>query len=204
LKLFYSSETTSVPAVIAIEYAQIECSLVEVSWQRNVNMEELHRYNPLGKVGTLVLDDGKVLTQNLAILAYLADLRPAYGLLGLVGSYERAATLSLLSLGATDLFAAISLGFRRKRIVADASAQEHVMSYAQARLTEILSAIELALHDSVFIGGDTFTIADCYMASVLPMAQTLALNFDQYIQVRRYLDQLATLQAVIRGRSHGF
>jgi glutathione S-transferase len=203
MKLFYSSETTSVPAVIAIEYAQIECSLVEVSWQRNVNMEELRRYNPMGKVGTLVLDDGKVLTQNLSILAFLADLKPSRGLLGMAGSYDRAATLSLLSLGATDLFSAISLGFRRKRIVEEPGAQEQVMAYAQARLAELLNVIEETLQGSEFIYGATFTIADCYMASVLPMAQTLALGFDQYIQVRRYIDRLATHPAVIRGRSHG-
>jgi hypothetical protein len=49
------------PAIIAIEYAQIECSLVEVSWLRNVNVEELRELNSLGKVGTLVLDHGRVL-----------------------------------------------------------------------------------------------------------------------------------------------
>jgi glutathione S-transferase len=154
-------------------------------------------------VGTLVLDDGKVLTQNLAILAYLADLKPDCRLLGLVGSYERAATMSALSLGATDLFSAMNLGFRRKRIVAEAHAQERVMAYAQARLADVLSVIELMLHDNEFICGEVFTIAECYMASALPIAQRLALAFEQYIQVRRYLDQLSRHPAVIRGRSHG-
>lgn len=50
----------------------------------------IHRVNPLGRVPALQLDDGTLITENTALLPYLADLSPDAGLLAAAGTTERA------------------------------------------------------------------------------------------------------------------
>lgn len=49
----------------------------------------IHRINPLGRVPALQLDDDTLITENSAILPYLADLAPQAGLFAVAGSAER-------------------------------------------------------------------------------------------------------------------
>jgi len=52
-----------------------------------------HRaFNPLGRVPTLVTENGEVLTENSALLPYLADLAPQSHLLAPAGTVVRAQT----------------------------------------------------------------------------------------------------------------
>src|SRR5688572_22796341 len=59
----------------------------------DVDMEgprtSLLRVNPLGQVPTLILPDGRVMTESAAIVLHLHDLNPAAGLAPAPGDAER-------------------------------------------------------------------------------------------------------------------
>src|SRR5579862_4468879 len=97
MKLFYATETSSMMCVIAIFELGIECELVEVSFARDLKVKELEELNPLGAVPALITNDGRVLTQNIAVLEYLSDQD------GRQGTFERADILRWTALALSDL-----------------------------------------------------------------------------------------------------
>ena len=70
--------------------------------------EAASRYNPVGKVPSLVLDDGEILIDSSAILDYLNELVPSAPLIP-AGSRARRATLKLAAIGYGVAEQAISL-----------------------------------------------------------------------------------------------
>ena len=70
--------------------------------------ETASRYNPVGKVPSLVLDDGEILIDSGAIIDYLNELMPSAPLIP-AGSSARRATLKLAAIGYGVAEQAISL-----------------------------------------------------------------------------------------------
>ena len=70
--------------------------------------EVASRYNPVGKVPSLVLDDGEILIDSSAIIDYLNELVPSAPLIP-AGSSARRATLKLAAIGYGVAEQAISL-----------------------------------------------------------------------------------------------
>jgi len=70
--------------------------------------EAASRYNPVGKVPSLVLDDGEILIDSSAIIDYLNELVPSAPLIP-AGSSARRATLKLAAIGCGVAEQAISL-----------------------------------------------------------------------------------------------
>ena len=83
MDLFFAPLACSMSARIALTEAGAAVNLVEVDThvQRVLKTGEDYRaVNPLGYVPALRLDDGTVLTENAAILQFIADEHPAAGL----------------------------------------------------------------------------------------------------------------------------
>ncbi|GAC1634105.1 MAG: glutathione S-transferase family protein [Nevskia sp.] len=69
------------------------------NWSIGKDFERIREYNPLGRVPTLVLDDGEALAESAAILDYLDELAgPGRALLPAQGADRRRA-LQLMALG---------------------------------------------------------------------------------------------------------
>ncbi|MBS7697491.1 MULTISPECIES: glutathione S-transferase family protein [unclassified Chelatococcus] len=198
MKYFYSTESSSVPGLIAMEEAQIDCELIETSKSRNVNIDLLESFNPLSQVGTLVLDDGSVLIQNLAILTYLADLAPASKLLPPPGDRSRYDVLSWLAYSATDLQKPLGMGFRRKELTSSEAAQAEVLTFFRNTLERFLMRIERVAGTSRYVTGDAFTIADCHLYFTLKYIKVLLGGFDQLPMTAAYFERLSDRPSVQR------
>ena len=58
---------------VAVSMQLLEIKYDHKSWSVGKDQAQLRKVNPLGRVPTLVLDDGEVLTESFAILDYLDD-----------------------------------------------------------------------------------------------------------------------------------
>jgi glutathione S-transferase len=79
MELFFSPLACSMSGRIALADAGAKVTLVEVDPDTKRALatgEDYRSVNPLGYVPALRLDDGTVLTENAAILQYLADAFP--------------------------------------------------------------------------------------------------------------------------------
>ncbi|MGH8053962.1 MAG: glutathione S-transferase family protein [Stenotrophomonas sp.] len=114
--------------------------------------------NPMGKVPAL-LQGSTVITENAAICLHLADLAPWKGLLPPVGSAERGACYRWVLFAAGPLEAFVT--DRRHGALAPP------MEAGYGSAADLMHTLETAVAGKRYLVGDSFTVADLYMASFL-------------------------------------
>jgi glutathione S-transferase len=89
---------------VAISMKLLDIPFEHANWSVGKDFERIRRYNPLGRVPTLVLDDGEVLMETSAILDYLGErVGPERALLPRSGRDRRTALhLIAVTSGASD------------------------------------------------------------------------------------------------------
>jgi glutathione S-transferase len=198
MKLYYSAGSCSASCHIALEEAGMSYTPVEVSWDKNQNVSELQKLNPLGVAPVAVLDDGKVLTQNIAILEMIADKMPGSHLLAEKGTWERANTLSWLSFVASDLHKAFGPLFRLDSVAKTDSSREDIRTFALNDINGYLAHVDKNLEGKDYITGKTFTVADCYLFVVTSWCKFLKIPTDSYKNLTQYMTRVYQRPAVQR------
>lgn len=199
MKLYYSSGTSSMSCVIAVEELGVKCELIEVSWSKNQNVAELERLNPLGAVPTLVMDDGRTLTQNTAVLEYLAEVvAKDTQFLPKAGTYERLNVLRWLAFVAADFHRAFTVSFRAEDLATDKMSQGQIEDFAKGNIQGYLKHLDSSIGAQGFIAGPAFTVADCYLTVVLGWCEWLEIKLGEFPNVARYLDEATQRPGVRR------
>jgi glutathione S-transferase len=96
--LYYAPGACSLADHIALHEADMTFDRVKVDLKAHAteNGEDYTHINPKGYVPALQLDDGYVLTENIAVLSWIADQVPRLGLGGF-GRYRLLETLAFIS-----------------------------------------------------------------------------------------------------------
>src|SRR5688500_17498396 len=104
MKLLYSAGSCSTSCHISLEESGLKYQAVGVDWDdpSDPNVQEVVKMNPLGTLPVMVTENGKILSQNIAIHTLVADLAPKSQLLPPAGSFERAEAMNWLSFVASD------------------------------------------------------------------------------------------------------
>jgi glutathione S-transferase len=122
---------------------------------------EFTALNPLQRVPVLMLDDGTVITESIAICRYFEGLRPEPPLFGR-GATEEALVEMWNRRVELNLYSAVSAVFRHLHpAMKDMEAQ--VPEWGEAnrpRVFEFLALLDRELKDRMFVAGDHYTVAD--------------------------------------------
>jgi glutathione S-transferase len=196
MKFYFSTATCSTACHIAIEELELEFTPIEVSWKKNLNVAELNKLNPLGAVPVLVTDQGKTLTQNTAILEYLADQKPSAQLLDKQGTFERNETMSWVSFVASDLQKAFTPFFQAKNITASEASQKEIIDFYTKKLHDLLNYIEDKLTNKDYIMGKHFTIADAYLFTILGWTKWVKISTKDHKNISNYMKRVYDRPAV--------
>lgn len=196
MKFYFSTATCSTACHIAIEELGLDYTPIEVSWKRNLNVAELNKLNPLGSVPVLVTDQGKTLTQNTAILEYLADQKPSAQLLEKQGTFERNETMSWVSFVASDLQKAFTPFFQAKNITVSESSQKEIIDFYTKKLHDLLNYIEDKLTNKDYIMGKHFTIADAYLFTILGWTKWVKISTKDHKNITNYMKRVYDRPAV--------
>ncbi|CAN5436635.1 glutathione S-transferase family protein [soil metagenome] len=164
LALYFSPGACSRVSIIALEEAGAEVSLRKVALAENANKSaEYLAINPKGKVPALIVD-GRVLTENVAILTYLDSRFPYAKLLpGSTDPLVRSETLSTLAWIASGLHPMVTRIRRATRFCDLPGADKRVPELARVDLAEQLHVAEDRLSKHDWILGDEWSIADAYL-----------------------------------------
>ena len=188
MDLFFSPLACSMSARIALAEAGATVNFIEVDpdTKRLLKTGEDYRaINPLGYVPALKLDDGAVLTENGAILQYIADAYPGAGLAPPESDrLARARLRQWLSFISSELHKGLMTALLGRETPAEVKAWT-LKKYASrlAYLDDKLKGREFLL--------DQFSVADGYLATVLNWTQaTPEIDLGAYPNVKAYLERM--------------
>jgi GST-like protein len=124
--------------------------------------------NPLSEVPVLVLPDGTVMTETIAILIFLDEIvREGTGLRDRLvppaGSSERARVYRWASFIAATLYPTFTYGDSPERWVIGASVGEELQKNTDAYRNELWTLVEKEAADAPYWLGDQLTIVDLYI-----------------------------------------
>ena len=152
MKLYYAPEFSSLADHITMLEAGFKFHIIRVDLKTK-EIEGGGSYfeiNPKGYVPTLVLDDGQVLTENVAILTWVADREPTLAPSGDLGRYR---LVEMLSFIATEI---------HKRLPLYLSAPEDFKPHVRKDFLRFIGLLADRVEDG-YLFGDTFGPADAYL-----------------------------------------
>jgi glutathione S-transferase len=149
--------------------------------------------SPNGYVPALITDDGEIITENPAVLQYLADRAPDAGLAPPNGTMARTRLQETLNFVSSELHKSFSPFFTGKELT-DAQRQT-----AEAGVGRRAAHIERRLADGrAFLQGDTFTVADAYAFVVLNWAGFVGVSLAAHPKTQAYVARIAARPASIK------
>lgn len=191
MKLFYKPGACSLSPHIVLREAGLDFSIesVDLATKKTETGEDYLRINPKGQVPALLLDDGSLLTEGVAIVQYLADKVPDRHLIAPSGTLSRYHAIEWLNFVATELHKGFSPLFNPKT-------PDEYKAIARERLDKQFSYVdgELAKHD--YLLGSKFSVADAYLFTVTRWANALKLEIKQRGHLDKYMARVADRPAV--------
>ncbi len=147
--------------------------------------------NPLGLVPTLKTDEGATLTENAAILQWVAERYPE-ARLAPVDADGRTHLRAWLSFLGTELHKGVFNPFFDKK------APEAVKAYAISKAKAPLDHLERHLATHSFLVGDAFSVADAYLVTMLNWLTVAPIDLALYPAVAAYGKRLRKRPSVER------
>ncbi|WP_045837372.1 glutathione binding-like protein [Hyphomicrobium sp. 99] len=160
--LYYSPGACSLADHIALEEAGRKFALAKVDLKTH-KLEDGRSYldiNPKGYVPALQFDDGQVLTENIAILTFIADNYPGLMAPGQFGRYRLLEKLAFISTEIHKSFAPIF----------NPAATEEEKATAAGKVRKRLDEISTQL-TGPYLFGEHATVADFYLFVMLLWAE---------------------------------
>jgi glutathione S-transferase len=196
MKLYYSPGACSMSCHIALEESGLPFEGHEVSFDdNNAAAQEVQKRNPLGAVPVLVTGDGKTLTQNAAILTYIADQAPKAGLFPTSG-WERAEAMQWLAFVTTDFHKSMGSLFGVNYFSQDAKEQEKYRNYLLSNLEGNLKHLDTHLANRQWILGNQFSLVDGYAFTVFGWSKWLNVPTDSYKNLSAWATRVYARPAV--------
>ena len=191
MDLYFAPLACSMATRIALYEAGADAHYIQRDRNKRLpDGSDFCQINPLGMVPTLRTDDGEVLTENAAILQYVAECFPQAGLAP-AGGMQRARLHQWLCFIGTELHKAVFLPLLQAKQPADAKA--YAAGLAEARL---------AIVDKHLIGRefllDSFSVADAYLFTVLNWSGATKIDLAPWPAITSYMQRLQTRPSIAR------
>jgi len=193
MKLFLKPGSCSLASHIVLEEIgrPYDTETVDLAKKLTASGADFWAINPKGYVPALLLDDGDLLTEGPAILQYLADLAPELQLAPANGSKARYQLQSWLTFIGTEVHKNFSPFF-------NPAATPEMKDLARANLQRRLAYTHEQLAGRPFLMGETFSVADAYLFTVLSWAKFIKLDLSDWPNLTAFQTRVAARPATQR------
>lgn len=197
MKLYYLKGACSLASYISLceTGLKFETASVDRKTRKTSDGRDFDQINPKGYVPTLVLDNGEVLTENLAVLQYIADQAPGSKLAPAAGTMERYRLVEWLAFISSEIHKSVSPLF-------NPAATDEVKSFTKGNLTRRLEWLDKVWGSRQFLMGDQFTVADAYLWVVFGWMPHVAVDVSKWENLKAFharVAQRASVQAALKG-----
>ncbi|MCS3408838.1 glutathione transferase GstA [Serratia sp. AKBS12] len=191
MKLFYKAGACSLSPHIVLREAGLDFTAekVDLAAKKTESGADYLTINPKGQVPALLLDDGSLLTEGVAIVQYLADRVPDRNLIPAAGTLSRYHAIEWLNFVATELHKGFSPLFNPKT-------PDEYKAVARSKLEQQFSYLEGVLAQQQYLLGNRFSVADAYLFTVLRWALALQFDLQQHASLSAYMARVAARPAV--------
>ena len=196
MKLYYAPGACSQAVHIILHEADIAHSStsVDLKAKRTEDGGDYWAINAKGGVPALDIGGGEVLTENAAILQYLADQAPAAGLLAPVGDLARYRGLEWLNYIATELHK----GFGP---LWNPASPEEAKQATRELLGKKFDYVQGKLGDGPYLLGERFSLPDAYLFVILNWTGMHGIDLGRWPGLTAFAARVAerpTVQLVLR------
>ena len=201
LKLFYSPGACSLAPHIALEEAGADFEPVRVMLAQGEHLKpEYLAVNPHARVPTLATDQG-VITENIAILNFIADTFGAEGSVPRGDSFAAAKCNELLGWFASSVHIAFAQVWRAERFTRDSSVHEAIQAGGREVLLRQFEEIDGLCGDGWLVPSH-FTAADSYALTFFRWGRRIDFDMAAYSRwaalCRRIVERPAVQRAIER------
>lgn len=197
--LFVAAGACSFGAHVAVKEFNlpVEVSIVPLRDAASI----IFKINPLGRVPSLVVND-RLITENVAVLAWLGDLSENYVAYGAPHTVARAHINSWLSFFSSEVHAgAFRLINRAKTWSQDPTAQSEFSRIGAQQLAAAFAHIDAALGDNDWLVENRFTVADAYLGVFLNWSLRLPNFLENFPALSKYLERYNTRASVKQAKA---
>jgi glutathione S-transferase len=182
MKLYYRTGSCSLASVISLFEAGLKAQLIKVdrATGRAADGLDFNEVNPKGYVPALTLDDGQTLTENVAVLQYIADRNPAAKLAPAAGTMERYRLIEWLAFINSEIHKSYSPLFRK-------DAPDDTKAYARQNLVRRASWMDSTWGTRSYLMGEQFTVADAYLFVVLGWSPHVGVDLAQWPKLQAFV-----------------
>lgn len=192
MKLYYAPGACSLATHILMREAglPVELEKVDIRNKSTEHGEDWMSLNPKGYVPALRMDDGEVLTENLVIHGYIADLKPETKLAPAHGTKARLRQDELAVYVSTEIHKTYGAMF-------NPAITDDARKGAVDRLSMRYKLIEQLLSDGrTYLTGEQFSTVDAYLFTVTNWANMLKIDLSAFPKLLAYQQRVASRPAV--------
>jgi glutathione S-transferase len=195
MKLYYLTGACSLASYISLIEAEqkFEAVSVDRATRKATDGKDYLTVNPKGYVPALVLDNGEVLTENAAVLTYIASLDKSGKLAPEPGTWAFYRLLEWLGYINSEVHKAIGALFRP-------NLGEDAKAAARQLAVKRYEYIEQLLGDKPWLMGDNFTVADAYLYVTLSWRDRVNVDISHLPILTAYYERCRARPAVQRAR----
>jgi glutathione S-transferase len=191
MKLYYAPGACSLSPHITLCEADLPYELVKVDiQQKTIETEgDFFKVNPYGYVPALELDNGELLIEGAAIVQYIADQVPGKKLAPIAGSIERYRLQEWLSFISTELHKGLGVLF-------NPALPDNARDFFKENFANRLNVLVSKLGDKPYLMGETFTVVDGYLYTVLSWCPHVDFDLTPWPLLQAYQNRISARGAV--------
>lgn len=198
LKLFYAPGTCALASHIALEEAGAEFTAIRVDFSKNEQQQpDYLKVNPKGRVPALVADRG-VLSENPAILAFIAQSFPDAKLAPLRDPFAFAAVQAFNSYLASTVHVAHAHGRRGYRWADSQSSFDDMKRKVPETVGACFELIEREMFKGPWVMGEAYSICDPYLFTLAEWMEADGLDPRRFPKVHDHRTRMYERPAVKR------
>ena len=192
MKLYYSPGACSLAAHIVAREADVPLALAKVDLKEHKVEGGSNYYdvNPKGYVPALEVDGGGVLTENIAILNYLADHTGDKLFTPKHGSMERYRLEEWLAFISTEIHKSFSPLFQ--------GAGEDERRKSKEKILKRFGHVESRLAGQDYLMGSRMSVADAYLYVMLAWAKKMHLDISSFPNLTAFFARMSERKGVKR------
>jgi glutathione S-transferase len=196
MKLYYLTGACSLASYISLLEAgqKFEAFSVDRATKKTADGKDFTAFNPKGYVPALVLDDGQMLTENVAVLAYIASLDASHRLAPAPGTFGFYRVLEWLAYINSEVHKNMGPLFRP-------TTTEEQKTAARETLAQRHAFIEKSLGDKPFLTGDNFTVADAYLYVTLSWRERVNVDISAFPKLTAFFERARARPSVKQART---